>query len=102
MGYENEVIKKNYYVNIGANQGVKKGNILDVYRNISRLDAYQTEKMHRYDVKIGELKVLHTEEEIAIAKKSKLDLDANSLMFEIDDLMIGDTIKVNVTAKKED
>ena len=36
MGYENEVIKKNYYINMGVEQGIKQGTVLDVFRVISK------------------------------------------------------------------
>lgn len=97
MGNENEEIKKNYYVNIGGNQGVRKGDVLDVYRGISRLDPYKTKKRYHHNVKIGELLVLHSEEEIAITKRSKLELGDKAPLFEIEGLMIGDNVKVKIS-----
>jgi hypothetical protein len=40
MGFDNEVIRKNYYVNLGASQGIKKDSILDVFRIISIQNPY--------------------------------------------------------------
>ncbi len=98
MGNENEVIKKNFYVNMGSKQGVKSGTQLDVFRTISRLDPYETKKRYTYKVKIGEIKVLHTEENTAIGSLSKLNIGEEVPLFDVNNLMIGD--KVNVHIKK--
>jgi len=46
MGIENEVINKNYYINMGIKQGLDQGTILDVFRIISRVDPYKTKKRY--------------------------------------------------------
>lgn len=96
MGEDNEVIKKNYYINMGNNQGLEAGSILDVFRVISRLDPYETKKRYNYKVKIGEVKVLHTEDESSIATLQKINTAASSPLFEIPALMIGDKVNVKV------
>jgi hypothetical protein len=60
MGVENEKLKKNYYINMGNNQGLEQGTVLDVFRVISRLDPYETKKRYNYKVKIGEIEVVHS------------------------------------------
>jgi hypothetical protein len=37
MGNKDEVIRKNFYVDMGSSQGVKKGSVLEVYRVVSVL-----------------------------------------------------------------
>ncbi len=96
MGYENEVINKNYYVNMGSKQGLDHGTVLDVYRVISRLDPYKTKKHYNYRVKIGELKVLHTEDDISIAELSEIKPASDKIYFEIPSFMIGDHVEVSV------
>ncbi len=96
MGYENEVINKNYYVNMGSKQGLDHGTVLDVYRVISRLDPYKTKKRYNYRVKIGELKVLHTEDDSAIAELSQIKPVSEKIYFEVPSFMIGDHVEVSV------
>lgn len=96
MGEENEIIKKNYYINMGNNQGLETGSVLDVFRVISRLDPYETKKRYNYKVKIGEVKVLHTEDESSIATLQKISQSASTPLFEIPALMIGDRVDVKV------
>ena len=96
MGEENEVIKKNYYINIGNEQGVKKGTLLDVYRNVSKLDPYENKKRYNYKIKIGELKVLHSERGAAIGKLEEFFDSNNSPLINIYDFMVGDQVKVHI------
>lgn len=96
MGTPNEVLKKNYYIDMGANQGLKKGNTVDVYRNISVLDPYESKKRYNHKVKIGELKIIHSEETSSIANLSKFESDEDAPMLEVGGLMIGDVVGIHV------
>jgi hypothetical protein len=97
MGHDNEIIQKNYYVNMGEKQGLEKGTILDVFRIISRLDPYETKKRYNYRVKIGELEVLHTEDDSAITNLKSVDGNQEKgLFFDVQGMMIGDHIGVKV------
>ena len=97
MGHENEVVQKNFYVNIGSKQGIEPGNKLDVYRTNSRLDPNTSKKRYNYSVKIGTLNVLHSEDNSAIANLDELNIGkAGTPLFEIENLMIGDKVEVKV------
>jgi hypothetical protein len=96
MGYENEKTKKNYYVNIGANQGVKSGTVLDVFRVISKSNPYNNLKRVNYKVKIGELEVLHSDDEAAIGSLKLIKLGVKDPLFEIRGFMIGDSVSVSI------
>lgn len=98
MGEPNEVLKKNFYVNIGMKQGVAQGTILEVFRTITRNDPYKDKLSYNHSVKIGELKVLHTEQENAItAFYESQAANSETPLFEIRKFMIGDKIAVKVT-----
>lgn len=96
MGYKDEIIKKNFYMDMGANQGVKKGVLLDVYRVVSVLDPYENKKRFTHKIKIGEVKVLHTEESSSIGILNKLEAGEEAPVFEIGKMMIGDIVAVKV------
>jgi hypothetical protein len=95
MGYENEVIKKNFYLNIGANQGVNQGATLDVYRVISKSNPYENLKRVNYKIKIGELKVLHSDDEASIGVLTNLKDDNETPLIHLKGFMIGDHVSVN-------
>ena len=94
MGVDNEILKKNFYVNLGSKQGVRKGALLDVFRVISVLDPYDNRKRVNYRVKIGELKVLHSNDEAAITVFHKKE-DKDLPVLELDQFIVGDHVAVN-------
>lgn len=90
-------LKKNFFINLGTDQGVQSGAVLAVYRTVSELDPYENKKRYDYKVKIGELKVIHTEKTSSIAKNITTHANSeNHPLFEIRDLMIGDKVEINV------
>lgn len=95
MGFENEVVRKNYYINIGTGQGVKKDSVLDVFRIVSVQNPYDNKKRINYKVKIGELKVLHSADEAAIAMVNEYEKE-DVPIFELNQFMIGDHVSINV------
>lgn len=96
MGFDNEINKRNYYLNIGGEQGVSKGTVIDVYRTISKLNPYNDQKRINHKIKIGELKVIHSEGQSSIGRIEKILLDEDTPLFEIESFMIGDHVSVNV------
>lgn len=97
MGMADEVLKKNYYVNLGKEQGVASGTTLDVYRQISRNDPYETKKRYDYSVKIGEMTILHAEENASIGLIKSIKLADSDPLFDIKNFMIGDKVSVSVS-----
>lgn len=95
MGLENEVVRKNYYVNMGKGQGVKKDSILDVFRIVSIQNPYDNKKRVNYKVKIGELKVIHSEDDASIATLHVYEKE-DVPVFELPQFMIGDHVAINV------
>lgn len=96
MGEENEVLRRNYYINIGTNQGVTPGTILSVYRIISKMNPYDNKKRINYKIPIGQLEVVHSEDEASVATIKKLHMSVKDPIFEINNFMIGDHVSVYV------
>lgn len=96
MGEPNELVKKNYYINMGKEQGIDKGATLDVYRTISRVDPYATKKRYNYKVKVGQLKVVHSEDNAAIGAMELIQDGKDDALLEIENLMIGDEVSVHL------
>jgi hypothetical protein len=96
MGHEGEIIRKNYYINMGSGQGVKKDSILDVFRIVSIQNPYDNKKRVNYKVKIGELKVLHSSDDASIAMVSDYEKEETTPIFELPQFMIGDHVSINV------
>ena len=94
MGTPNEIIKKNYYINMGQQQGLSKGTILNVHRIIGRLAPHKTEKRYHYKIKVGELEIIHTENEVSIAQIKALNIGKDTPLLEIQSMIIGDHVSV--------
>jgi hypothetical protein len=95
MGLENEIVRKNYYINMGSSQGVKKDSVVDVFRIISVQNPYDNKKRVNYKVKIGELKVLHSSGDASIATLNQYEKE-DVPIFELNQFMIGDHVAINV------
>lgn len=96
MGFANEILRRNYYVDIGSDQGVATGTTLDVFRTISKSNPYDNQKRVNYRVKIGELEVLHAEDASSIGILKTFEGGKKSPVFEISGFMIGDMVTVKV------
>ncbi len=96
MGYENEIIRKNYYINMGGAQGIKKDSIVDVFRIISVQNPYDNKKRVNYKVKIGELKVIHASPESSIAMINEYEKEDLTPIFDLPQFMVGDHVSINV------
>jgi hypothetical protein len=96
MGFDDEVSKKNYYINMGTGQGLKKDSIVDVFRIITIQNPYDNQQRVNYKVKVGELKVIHASDNASIAMVSKYESTEDTPIFDIPRFMIGDHIAINV------
>jgi hypothetical protein len=94
MGFDNEVIRKNYYINLGSSQGVKKDTLLDVFRIISIQNPYDNKKRMNYKVKIGEMIVLHSSSDASIATVKEYEKE-DTPIFELNQFIIGDHVAIN-------
>ncbi|RLA65235.1 MAG: hypothetical protein DRQ88_02835 [Epsilonproteobacteria bacterium] len=96
MGEENEIIRKNYYINIGRDQGVFKGSTLNVFRVISIVHPRETLEKSNFQVKLGELKIVHSEGDRAVGIMKNLIPKKDSPQFDYNDFMIGDVVAVTI------
>jgi hypothetical protein len=87
-------IKKNYYINMGKDQGLKEGSVLNVYRFTSKVDPYENKKRYEYRIKIGQLEVIHSDKGAAITKEKSLL--TNEIYLDVPNFMVGDQIEVSV------
>lgn len=95
MGVEGEVVRKNYYINMGTGQGIRKDSVVDVFRIISVQNPYDAKSRVNYKVKIGELKIIHSMDNASIAMVNEYEKE-NTPIFEIPQFMIGDHVAVSV------
>ena len=96
MGWKDDINRRNYYVNMGSEHGIKKGTTLTVFRTVSKRNPYDNKKRVNYRIPIGTLEVIHAEDTSAIGSLKKLYKTAKDPLFEINSFMIGDAVEVKV------
>ena len=96
MGFDKEEVRKNFYVNMGEIQGLKKGTKLSVYRDVVKLDSEDEKKRYAYRIKIGYLEVVHTEDNSAIAVHKESEKINKQIVLDGYGPMVGDTVDVDV------
>ncbi len=85
---------KDVFVSIGADQGVKKGTVLDVYRKVSSFDNLTQKHMGDHLIPVGRIKVLHAEEKNSIARVDRfVSIDSEPALLP-QAVMIGDLVRV--------
>jgi hypothetical protein len=68
----NEVPRKDYYLNIGTNQGVKPGTVLDVFRTVTTTDDINNKSSQNIMFRVAKIKVIHAEGEIAVGRIAEI------------------------------
>ena len=96
MGIDDEKLKTNFYINIGENQGIAKGAIVDVFRTVSRLDPFHSNHRYNYRVNIGQMKVIHVGNESSISSLVAYNKGDDTPLVEIKKFMIGDRVEVHL------
>lgn len=94
MGDPMEHSLKDYYVNMGTQQGVRPGTTLEVMRKISTYDL-MSKKLHG-DVAfpIARLKVIHVEQGSAIARLEVMLPKDKTPSVTNDTVMVGDLVRI--------
>ncbi|MBI3535415.1 MAG: hypothetical protein HY072_08050 [Deltaproteobacteria bacterium] len=88
-----EVLEKDYFINMGHQNGLRVGSILDVYRKISSYDV-RTEKLYlNVTFPFARLKVIHVENQLAIARLEKFLPPEKTPVFFPPGVMAGDIVK---------
>jgi hypothetical protein len=95
---DEEFPKKNYFINMGSNQGLKKGTKLNIYRHHSELDPYQNQMRFDFKIKVGQLEVIHTEKTTSITKLKNFLQEDSDIQLEIDAPIIGDIVEIDLLA----
>lgn len=94
LGNPGEIPQKDFYVNMGSENGLKNGTSLDVIRKVSTYDLL-SEKLYK-DVRfpIAKLKVIHVEPNAAIARIDKILPADKTPAVGTRAVMVGDAVQI--------
>jgi hypothetical protein len=95
LGDPNEIIQKDYFVNLGTNQGISIGTILEVARKSPSYDL-TTEKLYKDLIfPFAKLRVIHAEKDAAIARLEKLYPADKTPVLVPRSVIVGDLIRIS-------
>lgn|GEM_PF-1543441 len=93
LGNEGETPHRDFYVNLGAAQGVREGDALEVLRRVPSYDATNQKLYRDITFPIARLRVIHSEPNAAIARLDKMLDGAKVPVIEPSSVMIGDLVR---------
>jgi len=85
-------VYKDFYINGGADSGLKKNLVITLTRNIVIRDASGTQTFGEMTVPVGQLKVIAVQGKVAIAREYKLTSRDDEPMLEQIGIMSGDKV----------
>jgi hypothetical protein len=95
LGNPNDTVQKDYFVNLGTNQGIKVGTVLEVARKAPSYDL-TTEKLYKDLIfPFAQIRVIHAEKDAAIARLEKLYPQDKTPVLIPRSVIVGDLIKIS-------
>jgi len=88
-------VYKDFYINAGADAGLKKNLVVNVIRKMAIRDASGTQSYGEMDILVGQLKIIATQGRIAVAREYKLASRDTEPMLEQIGIMIGDRLEID-------
>ena len=95
LGETGQAPPKDIFVSMGADQGLKKGTLLDVYRRVSSFDNMSQKHMGDHMIPVGKIRVIHVDDKTAIARSDRfVSLEQEPALLP-QAIMIGDVVRVS-------
>lgn len=93
LGNTGEPPPKDFYVNLGANQGLGKGATLEVLRKVSTFDLESHKLYKDLFFPIATLKVIHVESNAAVARLDRMLPFNETPSYSPQAVMVGDLVR---------
>jgi hypothetical protein len=93
LGNPGETPLKDYFVNMGSAQGVREGMKLEVIRRVSTYDLASQKLYKDVSFPFATLKVIHVENNAAIARLDKLAPAEQTPTMSVRAIMVGDLVR---------
>jgi hypothetical protein len=89
-----ETTYKDFYINAGSNNGLRKGLLLEAVRKMPAYDNMNSKLGGDTSIKIAKLRLIHVDKNISVARLVKFYEKETTPLAAIDSVMIGDFIEV--------
>lgn len=95
LGNPNETVEKDFFVNLGTNQGIEIGTVLEVARKSPSYDL-TTEKLYKDLIfPFALIKVIHAEKDASIARLEKLYPANKTPVITPRSVIVGDFVRIS-------
>lgn len=95
LGNPNEAVEKDFFVNLGTNQGISVGTVLEVARKSPSYDL-TTEKLYKDLIfPFALIKVIHAEKDASIARMEKLYPADKTPVITPRSVIVGDFVRIS-------
>ena len=91
---DGQTLFRDVYVNMGTNQGIKDGSVLDAYRVVTTVDELNQKTGRNFSFKIAKLKVIHAESDLAVARVTQFLPPESTPIGSFTNVMVGDEVEV--------
>ena len=91
---DTDPVYKDFYINAGSSEGLKKNMVVTITRKMSIRDASGTQVFGDMEVPVGQIKIIALADHVAVAREYKLTSREAEAMLEQTGLMIGDRLSL--------
>lgn len=91
---DDERPRRDFYMNIGTNQGVKVGSVLDVFRSVTSSDNINNRSARNVVFKFAKLKIIHAEDDISVGRIIEILPPAKTPIGEYPTVIVGDRVAI--------
>lgn len=92
MGNPGESILKDYFINMGTQQGIKTGDRMTVYRKFSTHDLTNNRIFKDVIFPFATIRIIHTEDSVAIARFESANVPEKTPLIEPNAISVGDIV----------
>jgi hypothetical protein len=85
---------RDVYVNMGTNQGLKKGSQLEAYRTVTTVDELNQRVGKNISYKIAKLKIIHADSDVSVARVQSFESPETTPVGSYANVMVGDRVDV--------
>lgn len=90
-----DVVFKDFYINAGSNNGLRKGIYLDAIRKLTTYDNLNSKMLGETSVRIARLRLIHVDKNFSIARLVNMYDKTRTPISGYDSVMVGDLVEVS-------
>ena len=95
LGNENEKPQRDYYINMGTDQGVRKGSSVTVIKKVATYDAVSEKLYKEMAFPFARMKIIHAEPNLSVARVEKFLPVENVPAVNPQAVMVGDIVRLS-------